>query len=192
LKLVDNLYSEFGAQSRIFNLYVNVLEAAAPSEALAVAEDILAKNPPDYAAGPAHEIVARQALIGKVLKVSLIENGGFPLNLAMPVSHPTIIYFSNGAEGLPILGRYKGSIPAGTRVVYVILEADLTQIAEIEKQAPLPGGIFCFEQSGLGSPEETGFGVLQLPYAYVLDKSGTLLGFGRPEDLPALMLLTTR
>lgn len=189
VKLVDNLYAEFGPQDRIFNLYIGAMESVDETTALAVANELVALNAPAFALTPAQAVIARSNLVGKPVNLSPFVYNSGPLNVAVPVGEPTILYFwsnANGLSQLPLLGQYTASTPAGVRVIYICLQANMSAVAQAEAQAPLPG-IFCFQASGLNTNEETTLGLLCLPYAYVLDSRGNLSGYGRPEDLPALL-----
>lgn len=186
--LVDNLYTEFGPQDRVFNLYVGVMESVDEKTALSVANELVSLNAPSFALTPAQSVIARSALIGKPLKLSIITYGGHPLNLATPVGEPTVLYFWSNANGLSHLATFNqctAPISSGMRVIYVCLQADMSAVAAAEAQVPLPG-IFCFQQSGMDTSDEASLGLLQLPYAYVLDKNGNMAGYGRPQDLPAI------
>jgi hypothetical protein len=188
-KLADTLYAQFGDINDSYYLYLNVMRTTDLSTSVATAQKILGMNAPTWAKAEAQIVLNRYALLGKPLNLTVTTYGGWPLNLRTPRGKPTVIYFwsnKTGTDQLGLLKKFATSIPANAGVVYFCLEADLTKVKAARSAAPLPG-IFCFEQSGLNSPEETYLGVLQLPYVYILNSQGVLTGFGRIQDLPALI-----
>jgi len=188
--LVDQLHATFGDVDPVFSRYTDLLKTTDAATAVTVANEVLGMtNAPVWARAVAQTVLTRHGLIGQPLKVMLTTRIGMQLDLSQPVGVPTLIYYWSNQAGtgdLRSLATFASSVPAGTRVIYVCLLADLTQMDAAQQAAPLSNGIFCFLGSGFNSPEESALGLNQLPYVYVLNKDGLVAGYGRPEDLPAL------
>ena len=193
--LVENLHATFGDVDPVFSRYTDLLKTTDAATAVTVANEVLGMaNAPVWARAFAGTVLTRHGLIGKPLKTLLTTLNGMQLDLSLPAGVPTLIYYWSNRAGegdLHALATFASSVPAGTRVIYVCLLADLTQMDAAQQAAPLPNGIFCFMGSGFNSPEESALGLNQLPYAYVLDKDGLVTGYGRPEDLPTLFQANT-
>ena len=187
--LADSLHTEFGELSDVYGLYLSLMRTADSSESLAVARKLIAMKAPAWVAAEAQETIDRSALLGKPLDLILMLDDGKTINLAAPYPHPTLIYvWSNrtGAGDLAILGQFKSAIPAGTRVVYVSLQSKPFAPDDAEPQAPI-AGIYHFEEPGLDGLTARALKVRQFPCVYVLTGQGVLAGFGRVEDIAALL-----
>jgi hypothetical protein len=56
----------------------------------------------------------------------------------------------------------------------------------------VPSGTTCVEPLGMKGPVAVQLKLSQLPYVFVLDEQKRLSGYGRPDEIPALMKGTTR
>jgi len=191
--LADKLYREFGDIDPIYHFYLGIVRTVGPADAAGLAQKIVGMNAPVWAKSEAQAVLARQALIGKPVPVTLTTVDGQALDLRTLVGQPTAIFvWSNrtGPDDLASLARVAAAIPSGTRLIYVSLQSDLAQVAEAKALAPLPG-TFCFEQPGFAGLTAHLLGVCRTPCVYVLDRQGALAGFGRVEELPVLLAATT-
>jgi hypothetical protein len=188
VSLADSLHGEFGELPDVYGLYLSIMRTADPIDALALARKLIAMKPPAGVAAEAKNTVDRTAQIGTALDLPLTSIDGKLIDWTSP-QQPTVIYvWSNriGTGDLAPLSLVKSSIPEGVRVVYISLQSNLSTAAAAMAQAPV-AGIFHFEHAGLDGLTARTLKIQQYPCVYVLTPGGTIAGFGRVEDLPALL-----
>jgi hypothetical protein len=128
-ELADNLHGEFGDQPPVYSFYRSILREADITTSVSVAQAVLGMNAPDWVTTEAQAVLARHKALGNPINVKFTLYGGKSLDITTPTLSPTLIYFwtnRNGLEQLTQLSEYRKSIPDGTRVIYVCLQADMT------------------------------------------------------------------
>jgi hypothetical protein len=111
--------------------------------------------------------------------------------LAQSRDKPTVLiaWSPEDASSIATVTRFEKSLPKDTQIVYLAMGGTSVQVKKVSDNPPLPG-IHCHAPSGPLSRSATQglkLSYSPIPRVYVLNRAGLLTGFGRIEDLPALM-----
>ena len=189
-ELGDTLHTQFGDIPEVYAFYLGMMRTVGATGAAAIAQkvQVMAGAPP-WIQAKAQDILDRSNLVGQPLDLSVTATDGTVVDLREPSGVPTLLYVwsnSAGTADLDALARFKSSIPAETRVIYLSLQSDMSSTQVAESKAPLPG-IFCFEKAGFDGLAARALKVPLTPCVYVTTKDGILSGFGRVADIAALL-----
>jgi hypothetical protein len=144
------------------------------------------------AKGQARVILDREALVGKALSLKLSTvDGGF-LDLAEQKNKVTVVlaWSPSNSSAFSTVKRFEKSLSSDTQIVYLAMGGTASQVKKAQSEALLTG-THCHAPSGpLARAANDGLKLLysSIPRVYVLNRSGALVGYGRIEDLPALMV----
>lgn len=185
---VDALHTEFGDIPEVFAKYLELIRTADSATATQVAQQLQAMNAPAAIKAEASQVAGRAALMGAAIDFSKLVSGAKAADLQNPIG-PTIVYFWNAGAGysdLDILARFRTTLPSGSRLVYVGLGGTAVTAPDTAAHIPAPGPEY-FDAKYFSGALATYLHVRETPYVFVLNRSGTLSGFGRVENLPALL-----
>jgi hypothetical protein len=192
-KVGDKLQQEFGDLPALQNYYVEVARTADPESAAKIAADVT-RSPvaPTEAKAKAKIILDRAALVGRSvpLKLAMVDGGSIDLAEQRDKLTVVIAWSPSEASDLSAVKRFEKSLSKDVQIVYLAMGGSASQVNKAKAAAPL-AGTHCHAPAGLlaraandalklvGSP---------FPRVYVLNRAGLLVGFGRVEDLPALVV----
>ena len=188
--MLDRLRREFGEQPVVWASYLalarNTYCDAGRDVAYRVVQSPYAPEPTKVAA---RRILERYTLVRQPLDLPLTSSQGLPTTLSRLVGKTTVICFWDGTrhpEGPPGLHDYKKNPFPNTSWVYVSVGA-LGSMPAGKSRASAPPGTTCVETLGWRSPVVSQLRISELPYAFVLDEQKRLSGFGRIDEIPALL-----
>jgi hypothetical protein len=192
-QMADGLRREFGHTPEIFGLYAGIVRAIDHGSAGRLATKVLELNPPPVARAQIEIVTSRLGLIGRPLDLPLTDLAGKRVEIGHN-SGATVLYVStsSGAAGSAELfaglgaKALKARVPKPTGWVYLHLGATPAPLNAAKAKAPF-AGTFCTEPKGLASPVARRLKIGSSPCVFVYDKKGRLAGFGRVEELPALL-----
>jgi hypothetical protein len=196
-QLAHDLYREFGPISEVFGLYAGLAASVDTESANRLATRILELRPPPFARSTAENITARYGLLGRPLSLRLTTLAGQRLELpATPASDaPTVLYVwsPTAAASVPFaaLQPLKGKLPANLRWIYLGVGATPAQAGAATTRTPF-SGTHCVEADGFASATARRIKADSSPRVFVLNRHGVLTGFGRPDELPALLAAANR
>jgi hypothetical protein len=196
-QLAHALYREFGPIPEVFGLYAGLVASVDTESANRLATRILELRPPPFARHAAENITARYGLIGRPLSLRLTTLAGQRMELpATPaVDAPTVLYVwtpTAAASGpFAALRPLKGKLPANVRWIYLGLGATTAQAGAATARTPF-AGVHCVEADGLAGVTARRLKADRTTRVFVLNRQGVLIGFGRPDELPALLAAATR
>lgn len=192
-KTADKLRTEFGDIPEVYAFYLGVVNTADTENANRVALRVQQLPAPAYAKAEAQVTVDRHALIGKRLDQKFTDASGQTIALS-EAGKVTIIYVwppASSEVAFKALEKYKTMVPSDARWVYVALNSPAS-VAEVAKRlAPFPG-TYCAELPQGTGPFTSALKIRHMPFVYVFGKDGTMAGYGRLEDLPALLTTAKR
>jgi hypothetical protein len=137
----------------------------------------------------ARRLLDRYALVRRPLDFPLVPVQGRATNLSQLAGKTTIVCFWDGThhpEGPPGLYDFKKKSTPSTKWIYVSLGALGTGAKGIKPLVSPPGTI-CVEPLGWQSPLVRRLRLNELPYVFVLDEKQQLSGYGRIDEIPALI-----
>lgn len=193
-KMADRLRKEFGGLPEVYGLYLSVAQNTNCDNGADVARKILQLPAPPAIKAAARQVVERRALLGKSFEFPLTRPDGVATTLSRVAGQRTVVCVWPGDKqpaGPPGLHLFKQSAAPGIQWVYVSL-GSLPAASTIGVKHAKPAGTTFEEPLGLKSPLATRLKITQLPCVYVFDEQKRLTGFGRIEDLPALLSQTRR
>lgn len=188
-KVADKLQREFGNIDAVYSLYVSAMHTSAPEASARIARKLQRGSAPAWVKRAADGVVARSSLLGRTVPLTLTTDEEYTVDLGAPTGAVTVVYFWGAADGiadLETLARAYAGFPAGARWIYVGMGASPDTLKAAVQKVPFKG-LHCPVADGFGSEAARVLGVMQAPYAYVIDGAGKLVGFGATEDLPAIM-----
>jgi hypothetical protein len=95
------------------------------------------------------------------------------------------------AHGFSALRPLRGRLPRDVRWIYLGLGVTTAAARAAEPRAPF-AGIHCQDDGGPRSALAQRLRVTSSPTVFVLDRRGVLTGFGRVDELPALLAAAAR
>lgn len=185
------LRGEFGDMPELYTYYMDLARTADNAAALKLATEVnqSAIAPPD-AKARAKVILERSSLLGKVVNLQLTRSDGGIVELARQSGRTTLLIVCSPAdlECLDALKPLARMLPSDAQVVYLALGGSEKQVTAARLAAPISGW-HCHAQAGPQS--RSAIEALKLQYAplprlFVFGRAGTLVGFGRMNDLPSL------
>ncbi len=189
-QMLDRLHQEFGERPEVWAAYLSLAQNtccdAGPDVAHRIAQSPCAPEPTKVAA---RQLLGRYALVGQPLDFPLTPTQGRATTLAQLAGKTTIVLLWDGTRqpaGPPGLQSFKQSPRPNTHWVYVSL-GDLGAPPKGRKPLAAPAGTTCVEPLGWRSPIATKLQLTRLPYVLVLDERRRLSGYGRVEEIPALL-----
>jgi len=188
--MLDRLLVEFGQQPEIWASFLALAENTYCDAGHDTAYRIL-QSP--YAPAPtkaaARRILERYTLVRNPLDFPLAPTQGKPTTLAELAGKTTVVCLWDGTkhpEGPPGLHAYKKNPLPNTKWVYISVGA-LDPPKKGRNSNAAPPGTTCVEPLGRGGPVASKLKVTQLPYVFVLDEKKQLSGYGRIDEIPALL-----
>ena len=192
--MTDRLRNEFGDMPHVHGSYLAIAEATDCENSGDIAAKVLQMRPAPEARYQAQRIFDRWKLIGQKLDFPLTTTDGRAFRLAQVVGPRTVVYVWEGTRDpkgpIGLKAPAKGA-PSGTQWVYLSLGA-FNPIPADAKARGTPTGTYCVEPLGMRSPVAEQLKISSLPWVCVLDATGTVVGFGRPSELPALLTRNKR
>ncbi len=194
-RMLDRLQTEFGDRPEVWAGYVALAAHASCDAGREVAYRVL-QSPaaPDSAQAAARRVLARYALVRRPLDFPLAPVQGRPTTLGALAGRTTVVCVWDGAKqpgGPPGLHEFKRQPRSDTTWVYVSLGTPPAAAPGKGKgrarTAAMPPGALCIEPLGWRSPLVEKLQLTQLPYVYVLDEHRRLSGYGRLDEIPALL-----
>lgn len=189
LSLADTLYAQFGANPRVFDQYLMLLQTADPATLATLAPRLSAlEDAPAQIKSESAKALRRCVLIGKPAPLAMVDINGESVD---PVGdgRRTVYVFWDGTTGgnqLKSLSPLYASLPPGLRWIYVAAGGSSAPSSQVQSMAPAPG-VHCYELPQFTGPMMQSFAVPQLPYVFVTDTSGNIQGFGSPAVMAALL-----
>ena len=188
--MLDRLRAEFGERPEVWGGYLALAENtycdAGRDVAYRIVQSSHASEPTKAAA---RRILERYTLVRKPLDFPLAPTQGRSTTLAELAGKTTVVCLWDGAkhpEGPPGLHDYKKNSSPNTKWVYISVGA-LGTPQNGRKANAAPPGVTCVEPLGWRSPVTAKLQVTQLPCVFVLDEKKQLSGYGRIDEIPALM-----
>ena len=190
--LGDKLKTEFGDIPAVHAYYMEIARTADRATAIKIAAEVGQSSIASPAAkSQARVILDREALVGKNITLTLSTTEGGSFDLAQQKNKVTVIFAwsPEDSSSLSSIKRFEKSLPSDGQIVYLAMGGSPSQVKKGKGDAILPG-THCHAPAGPQSQAaNTGLKLLYspLPRIYVLNRSGLLVGYGRVEDLPALI-----
>lgn len=196
-QLAHDLHREFGPIPEVFAFYASLLATVDAESANRLATRILELRPPPFAHAAAVAAAARYGLIGRPLSLRLTTLEGQRLELpTATTAAPTVLYVWS-PTGTPIsnpfapLQALKGKLPANLRWVFLGIGATPAQARTATTRAPF-AGTHCVDAEGQQGAAGRRLKADATTRVFVLNRQGVLTGFGRPDELPALLTAANR
>ena len=189
----DKLKPEFGAVPALYTYYMDIARTLDAATAAKLAAEVnAAAAAPMSAKAQAKAILDREGLVGKTVSAKLTTVDAAPLDLGAQKGKVTVVLAWSPSDTSPLanLKRFEKSLPSDTQVIYLAMGGTAAQVTRGKAEAVVPG-IHCHAPTGpLARAANDGLKLQysRLPRAYVLNRSGVLVGYGKVEDLPALMI----
>lgn len=197
-KLADNLHKEFGEIPEIYGLYTGIAGAVDMESANRIATKVLEMRPPAFAKAEAQVITARYGLVGRpfALRLSTVDGQRIELPTTPALSGPTVIYVWTMAAGgtsnpFAELSLQRAKLAKGVRWIYLGMPATAAQVNAVKAKAPF-SGTHCIDDASATSAVAQHLKVRSSPTVFVLNRQGVLTGFGRVDELPALLTAAAR
>lgn len=192
-KLADGLRDEFGPIDEVFGLYTGIAASVDMESANRIATKILEMRPPAFARASAEVITAHYGLLGRPLPLRLtgLDGRAFDLAAGPAGAGPTVLYVWTampGEVGRPFapLAAQKRNVTKDARWIFLGLGASAAQATAAQNAAPVPG-VHCADPAGPTSAIAQRLKVRSYPMVFVLNRQGVLTGFGRVDELSALL-----
>lgn len=192
--IAKRLRSEFGEISQVFNFYVSVARGADMATARRIAQEVLRSPSGREARAEAQSILNRDLLLNKSANWSLTPVGGKQVLALRTAGRTTlIVVWSPSAVSLALstLTVVQRLLPAEAQVVYLACGGTAEQFEAQRRTATVPGA-FCRSTDGANGAFLEAFQPRQTPYAVVIDRRGSVAGFGPLSTVPALLQAADR
>lgn len=197
-QLADALRREFGPIPEIHGLYAGLAAAAPMATANRLATQLLEMRPAPAVRAAAEAITTRYGLVGRpfTLRLTRLDATAFELPAKSPAPGPTVLYvWSPGHAPLPgafaALNRHRGRLPANLQWIYVGVGVPPAEARAAVARAPF-AGVHCRDDAGPRSALAQKLRLTRSPMVFVLNRQGVLTGFGRVDELPALLAAAGR
>jgi len=197
-QLADALRREFGPIPEIHGLYAGLAAAAPMTTANRLATQLLEMRPVPAVRAAAEAITTRYGLVGRpfALRLTRLDGTSYELPAKSNASGPTVLYvWSPGhaphAGAFAALTRHRGRLPANVQWIYVGLGVTAADARAAAARAPFAGA-HCRDDAGPRSAIAQKLRLTTSPTVFVLNRQGVLTGFGRVEELPALLAAAGR
>ncbi len=193
-QLAHDLYREFGPIPEVFALYASLLATVDAETGNRLATRIVELRPPPFARAAAEATTARYGLVGRPLSLRLTTLDGQRLELpTAATAAPTVLYVwtpagATASSPFAALHPLKGKLPANLRWVFVGVGTTPAQARTATARAPF-AGTHCFDSEGLQGAAARR---LKADATTRVNRQGVLTGFGRPDELPALLAAANR
>ncbi len=188
--MLDRLHAEFGEQPEIWGNFLALAQNTYCDAGNDVAHRIV-QSPyaPEPTKAAARRILERHALVRRPLDLPLNPTRGRPTTLAQLAGKTTVVCVWDGTrypEGPPGLHDFTKNPLPNTKWVYISL-GQLGVLPKGKKPTAAPPGTTCVEALGSSGPLAAKLQISQLPYVFVLDDQQRLSGYGRIDEIPALL-----
>lgn len=197
-RLADVLLREFGPIPEVQGLFAGLAARTEMETANRLATRLLELRPPPSVKAAAEAVTARYGLVGRPLSLRLarLDATTFELPGTTAAASPTVLYVwtpghAPAAHGFTALRTLRGRLPRGVRWIYVGLGVTTAAARAAESRAPFPG-VHCRDDGGPRSALAQRLRVTSSPTVFVLNRHGVLTGFGRVDELPALLAAAAR
>ncbi|MBL9212401.1 MAG: hypothetical protein JNL92_18210 [Opitutaceae bacterium] len=197
-QVADALRREFGPIPEVHGLYAGLAAAAPMATANRLATQLLEMRPAPAVRAAAEAITTRYGLVGRpfTLRLTRLDATAFELPAKSPAPGPTVLYvWSPGHAPLPgafaALNRHRGRLPANLQWIYVGVGVPPAEARAAVARAPF-AGVHCRDDAGPRSALAQKLRLTRSPMVFVLNRQGVLTGFGRVDELPALLAAAGR
>lgn len=188
--MLDRLHLEFGNQPEIWGSFLSLAQNTYCDAGRDVAHRVVqSPHAPEHTKAAARKLLERYALVRKPLDFPLSPTQGKPTTLVELAGKTTVVCLWDGLkhpEGPPGLHNFKKNPSPNTTWVYVSVGSPAA-LQKGGRSNAAPPGTTCIEPLGWKSPVMAKLKVTQLPYVFVLDEKKQLSGYGRIDEIPALI-----
>lgn len=192
-RLAYGLWREFGPIPEVQGLFAGLAARAGMETGNRLATQLLELRPSPSARATAEAVTARYGLVGRPLALRLARLDGttFELPGVAASAGPTVLYVwtpdhPRDGHGFNAVRSLRSRLPAGVRWIYVGLGATTADARAAAARAPFDG-IHCQDDGGPRSALAQRLRVTSSPTVFVLNREGVLTGFGRVDELTALL-----
>lgn len=189
-KMADNLLKEFGPIPEVFGLYAGIARDADMQVGNRIAMKITEMRPPEPARLAADKLTTPYGFVQTKLSLRLAGADGSTVELStLPANAgPTVVYFwtksASRAAFAPLAAERKNiKGESSVRWIYVAVGQKPEAAAAARTGAPY-AGIHCADPGGATLRS---LAIEATPTVFVLNRSGAVTGFGRVDELPALL-----
>jgi len=197
-RLADVLFREFGPIPEVHGLFAGLAARAGMETANRLATRLLELRPPPNVKAAAEAITTRYGLVGRPLPLRLarLDATTFELPGTAADTRPTVLYVwtpgpAPAAHSFPALRTLRGQLHRDVRWIYLGLGVTSAAARAAELRAPF-AGVHCQDDGGPRSALAQRLQVTSSPTVFVLNRHGVLTGFGRVDELPALLAAAAR
>jgi len=188
--MLDRMKSEFGDRPEIWARYLNLAENTYCDAGRDVAYRIV-QSPvaAEATKAAARRILERYSLVRKPLDFAVTPTQGRPTTLAQLAGKTTVVVLWDGTKlpgGPPGLGDFQKNPRPNTTWIYISV-GELGPKPKGKAGPPLPPGFVAVESANRGGPAARLLQPTHLPFALVLDEQKRLSGYGRVDEIPALI-----
>ncbi|MBI5693767.1 MAG: hypothetical protein HZC55_27145 [Verrucomicrobia bacterium] len=192
--IANRLRVEFGDAAPVFNFYASIARGADMATARRIAENLIRWPAGREAKAEAQSILNRDSLLNKSADWSLTAVDGKTTKPLRTENRVTlIVIWSPSAAGLvlPALSSAKRYLPSDAQVIYLAYGGTAEQV-EMQRRSAVVPGVFCRSSDGANAALLQSLHLNQLPFAVVVDRRGTMAGFGPLSAVPALLQAANR
>lgn len=192
-RLPEVLLREFGPIPEVHGLFAGLAARAEIATANRLATRLLELRPPPHVKAAAEEVTARYGLVGRplALRLTRLDATTFELPGSAAAASATVLYVwtpdhAPSAHGFNALRSLRGRLPRDVHWIYLALGVTAADAQAAATRAPF-AGIHCQDDAGPRSALAQRLRVTSSPTVFVLNQHGVLTGFGRVDELPALL-----
>jgi hypothetical protein len=189
-KVADRLRSEFGDIPEVHAFYLGVANGGDAESGFRVAQRVQQMPAAPYIKAEANVVIERHDLLGTRVSRDFTDADGKAVTLDAVGKISVVFVWSivSNPKALAGLSKFRSAIPQDTRWIYVALNATEPALNFARSSAPFPG-VHCLEPPDKLGPLTEALKIRSAPFAYVFGRGGVLVGYGSPEQLPALLKL---
>jgi hypothetical protein len=188
--MLDRLRAEFGESPLVWSRYADLARRAECDAGRDVALRVIqAAGADENSKQAARRVLERYDLVRKPLDLPLTPTTGRTTTLGQVAGKTTVLVVWDGArqpEGPPGLQDFRKNPRPNTQWVYLSVGA-IAALPKGTKGAALPPGLMCADAQGWRSPAVQKLKLGELPCVFVLDEKKQLSGYGRVDEVPALL-----
>jgi hypothetical protein len=193
----ERLRIEFGDLPELHDYSIEVARRADLPSAVKLATEVTqSPKATANAKARAQSILDRAALVGRPIDLKLTKVDGGTIDLAQQKDEITVIYVwsPNDPLSLESVKRFENALPPGAQLIYLAYGGSVPLVNRLKVSAAM-AGIHCQATAGTASKAASDGLKLRytdLPYLYVINRSGVLTGVGRMEEFTTLIAQASR
>lgn len=192
LRIAEELLVEFGERPELYSFLMDVAPSTRPIDALTMAAKVKQSTTADLKTkSKAQFIIEEAALVGKPIALQLTSVDGSIVDLAKSRNRAAIVivFAPSDPVGIMIAAPLSGMSPRKFDVIYVAVGGTELEALASQSMAPIAGA-FCYASKGAVAQRiisSLKLGTSSIPRAYVINKDGLLIGYGREQELVGLI-----